>query len=258
MSLWSSRKVADLDLPLEREIDYDKLEAGAPVKPYHCKRCEGSGRIALRIYPRGWYEKNCPRCKGRGVIGRERKGDWFQTFTGRVFWPMDPEPEDVYIEDIAQGLSLQCRFNGQVRVFYSVAQHSIIVMENLPRELQPFGLMHDAGEAYIGDMIRPLKISMPEFKAVEKLVDQAIAIKYGLVWDEDIEHVVKGADNIALMTERRDLLAPPPVPWTKRAEPMKAKIKPWTAHDARDRFLKEFLRLFVLDEDGLYRPRYVD
>src|ERR1700693_75116 len=64
-----------------------------------------------------------------------RKGDWIQTFTGRQFWPLDPRPEEVCIEDIAHGLSNECRFAGQCRSFYSVAQHSVLCARNvLPME----------------------------------------------------------------------------------------------------------------------------
>ena len=84
----------------------------------------------------------------------ERKGDWFLTYTGRQFWPLDPRPEDICIRDIAHHLSLCCRFNGACRVHYSVAQHSVMVANILPAPLRFWGLMHDATEAYVGDMVR--------------------------------------------------------------------------------------------------------
>lgn len=63
-----------------------------------------------------------------------RHGDWMQTYSGRKFWPVDPRPEEVFIEDIAHALSMICRFGGHSLVFYSVAQHSVLVARNLKRE----------------------------------------------------------------------------------------------------------------------------
>ena len=63
-----------------------------------------------------------------------RKGDWILTYSGIEFWPLDPRPEDVRIEDIAHALSMQCRFAGHCDRFYSVAEHSIRVADLVPRE----------------------------------------------------------------------------------------------------------------------------
>ena len=92
---------------------------------------------------------------------------WFLTTTGRQFWPASPDPEQIQIEDIAHALSNLCRFGGHTREFYSVAQHSVLVSQNVPDDLRLVGLMHDATEAYCGDMIRPLKNVLPEFKELE-------------------------------------------------------------------------------------------
>ena len=86
-----------------------------------------------------------------------RKGDWIQTFTGRAFYVLDPRPEDVDIEDIAHALSMQCRFAGHCREFYSVAQHSVTASWLVPPEDALWGLLHDAAEAYVVDLPRPIK-----------------------------------------------------------------------------------------------------
>jgi len=154
------------------------------------------------------------------------RGNWFQTFTGKQFYVLDPRPEDVCIEDIAHHLSLICRFNGATVAHYSVAQHSVLVADSLPEELRLWGALHDAAEAYIGDMVRPLKLEMPAYKEVEVRIERVIAERFGLVWP--ISPEVKVADNRALATERRDLLAHK-LPWSSVSEPFANRIQPWSA-----------------------------
>jgi hypothetical protein len=95
------------------------------------------------------------------------RGGWMQTFTGRQFFPMDPRPEEVDPTDIAHALSLLCRYNGHVDRFYSVAEHCVHLSYVVPPEHALWALLHDATEAYVGDMISPLKIHMPGYRAAE-------------------------------------------------------------------------------------------
>ena len=172
----------------------------------------------------------------------ERKGDWFLTYTGRQFWPLDPRPEDICIRDIAHHLSLCCRFNGACRVHYSVAQHSVMVANILPVHLKFHGLLHDATEAYVGDMVRPLKRSLPEYQSVEAMVWAAVVEKFGIqtAFRAECMMEVKEADDVALMTERRDLLLKSPMGWSTRAEPVPEMIRPLAARDAEFKFLELF------------------
>lgn len=106
---------------------------------------------------------------------RGKKG-WIQTYTGRKFWPLQARPEDVHIEDIAHGLSNLCRFAGQVREFYSVAQHSWHVADYLRTNgatplLQLAGLLHDGTEAYMVDIPRPVK-HIPEMQGYRDAEDR--------------------------------------------------------------------------------------
>ena len=87
----------------------------------------------------------------------KRVGNWMQTFSGRQFWPMDPKPEDVCILDIANSLGKICRYNGHCKKFYSVAEHSYYVSKYVEPQNALWGLLHDASEAYMCDLIRPLK-----------------------------------------------------------------------------------------------------
>lgn len=91
------------------------------------------------------------------TIDATGKDGTFNTFSGRSVSLYDPTPEMICIEDIAHALSHVCRFGGHTREFYSVAQHSCLVSYLAPAEWRLAALMHDATEAYLGDVIRPLK-----------------------------------------------------------------------------------------------------
>jgi hypothetical protein len=112
-----------------------------------------------------------------------RMGDWMQTFTQRKFYPLDPRPDDVCIEDIAHALANICRYGGHVKHHYSVAQHSIYVAAIVGKADPAHALsalLHDAAEAYIGDMVRPLKKSMATFRDAEAGIMQAICKRFKL------------------------------------------------------------------------------
>jgi hypothetical protein len=136
---------------------------------------------------------------------------WIQTFSGKQFDLLDPQPDMICIEDIAHALGNMPRFTGHTRVFYSVAQHSIQVSNLVNSEHAFVGLMHDAPEAYIGDMSSPLKGLLRDYRRIERVIWLAIADKFGL--PDDIPSEVKGADQIALRTERDELMGVPPAPW---------------------------------------------
>jgi uncharacterized protein len=96
-------------------------------------------------------------------MGGVRNGAWIQTVTGKQFWPMDAQPEEVDIEDIAHALSLPCRFNGHCKQFYSVAEHSIHVSRVVSNENAARGLLHDAAEAYLSYIPQPVKRELTLF-----------------------------------------------------------------------------------------------
>jgi uncharacterized protein len=173
------------------------------------------------------------------------KDDWIQTYSGRVFWPLDPKAEEMDIEDIAHSLSHQCRFSGHAKVFYSVANHSILVSEKCKPENALWGLLHDASEAYLVDVPRPIKHASrlgSEYRRIEKLVMQVVCEKYGLPVEEPPD--VREADNLLLSWEQRDLMAPPPIPWhTTVPVPFIEKIKPLTPEESKKLFLKRFHKL---------------
>lgn len=167
--------------------------------------------------------------------------DWIQTFSGRIFRPRDPRPGDFDVRDIAHSLSLQCRYNGHCDRFYSVAEHSVRVSAICPPESALWGLLHDLGEAYLGDMPRPVKASFPEFEAAEETLLRTACQAFGLSWPMPPE--VKRADDILLATEVRDLMAPSPRPWNLKEQPLSEPIVPLSPDRAEDAFLKRFQEL---------------
>ena len=101
----------------------------------------------------------------------DRGDGWITTYTGQHFYPLDPRPHEVNMLDIAHALSMICRFNGHTQFFYSVAEHSIRCAyhahEQWPDriELQLAALLHDASEAYLCDIPRPVKLQLPDYRA---------------------------------------------------------------------------------------------
>lgn len=168
---------------------------------------------------------------------------YVSTYLGNRFYPLEPRIVDVAIEDIAHGLAYQCRFNGQTSAFYSVAQHSLIVAALVPDELKFAALLHDAAEAYLGDMVKPLKVLLPAFSEIEDNVSQIIGERFGV----DLSHhpLIKRADLIALATEKRDLMPYSAEPWTYLAgiEPSSEVIQPMAPEEAKRAFLQRFAAL---------------
>lgn len=102
------------------------------------------------------------------------------TASGEIIDLYAPHWESINIEDIAAGLSKVCRFGGQVSQFYSVAQHSVLVSQLAPKELRPYAILHDATEAYIGDVIKPLKVMIAAvYGEIEDRLHTAICDRFG-------------------------------------------------------------------------------
>jgi uncharacterized protein len=177
--------------------------------------------------------------------GYDPNADWIQTHSGRRFNPLKPNPDAIVIQDIAHALSMQCRFSGHCREFYSVAQHSVLVSYICEHKDALWGLMHDASEAYLIDVPRPLKRS-GKFQAYiefEKVMQEAICRRFDLPFAEPLS--VKEADTVLLATEARDLMSPLHSDWHQPKEPLPFKIEPWDHNKARDMFMKRFFDLAV-------------
>lgn len=173
----------------------------------------------------------------------ERKGNWMQTYTGRAYWPIDPRPEDVNIYDIAHHLSMLCRYTGACRKFYSVAEHSIWVSCSVPTEHALIGLMHDAAEAYVNDIARPLKYNLSDYAEIEELNWRAIAERFDL--PIEIPQCVKDIDRRMCVSEKNALMGQSPLPWGPDfKEPVNSVLIMCLPPDQSERmFLREFSRL---------------
>lgn len=168
-----------------------------------------------------------------------RKGDWIQTFTGKAMWPMDPRADEIDIADIAHALSMMCRFNGMCTRFYSVAEHCVHVANAAPHDLKLTALLHDASEAYLADIVRPVKRWLPQYKKIETQLDKEIAYKFGLTYPWPAE--VTRLDNGILADEMRQVMATPPRDWNL-VEPagIGARIECWSWQYAGWEFLRVF------------------
>lgn len=167
-----------------------------------------------------------------------------RVYTGTMYYPLDPRPDDVYVEDIAHALSNMCRFAGHTKDFYSVAQHSWLVSYLVPDYMALTGLFHDASEAYCVDLPRPIKHSgaLDAYKAIEELNEVAISKALGIFFPFPKE--IKEADIRALVTEQRDLFrVERDKEWILANKPLHYHIRPWGPKKAKRMFLRRYREL---------------
>lgn len=168
---------------------------------------------------------------------------FIQSYSGRAITFLDPKVEQIDVEDIAHALSLLCRFGGHCREFYSVAEHSVrcakkAAEKGLGDDLCFEALMHDASEAYLVDMPRPIKQQLQGYRDVEAKLDAVIREKYELPPKMSDEiHLI---DNEMLATEKRDLMNPSMGKWSFLPEPYPEKIIPVTSLEAYHQFMEYF------------------
>jgi len=196
--------------------------------------------------------------KGMEKLSAYSKGDWIETYTGRQFRPFDPRPEDVCIEDIAHALSLLCRFNGQCRYFYSVGQHSLLCSElahkrGLGKRMELLMLLHDASEAYVSDVARPIKPFLNNFKDIEHKVQRAILDAFVIKEPSKNEmQLIKEIDLTLLATEARILM--PFKNWELPYPPTDiVTVCERKASHIKDSFMERFFDLIKETEDAQNR-----
>lgn len=175
------------------------------------------------------------------------RGDWMQVYSGRAFYPLDPHVDDIDPVDIAHALSLLCRYGGHVRTYFSVSEHCVLMSHAVAPEHALWALLHDATEAYMADLIRPIKNMMPAYRQAEDNLMAVICQRFGLSPTMPAE--VKEADLRILHDERDALMGPPPQPWTsiENVPPMGVRIEGWAPPEAEQRYL---VRLKELTGDG--------
>jgi len=160
--------------------------------------------------------------------------------SGNYFDFEAPWDSQFTIDDIAHGLSLTCRFGGQCSRFYSVAQHSVHVSQLVPAADAFAALMHDAPEAFIHDITKPLKGMLPEYKKIEDRVEAAIFTRFGVTLP--LPASVKEADLVMLSSEQSQLMNYHD-DWVDRRTPIKGVIPKMTPKQSKEFFLQRFRQL---------------
>ena len=141
-----------------------------------------------------------------------------------------PQPDQFTFSDIAGALSKLCRFGGQINSFYSVAEHSfhcahLAMLDGHSVDVQRAVLMHDAAEAFIGDIVKPLKLQLPQVEAIERSIENVIAAKYGSLGFAAYESIIREIDQAMLIHERRQLFSGDEVTWAGKNETRKVPDK---------------------------------
>ena len=193
-----------------------------------------------------------PRWLHKIVKPHEPYGEYLLTFSGKQFYVADPQPDSILIEDIAHGLSNLCRFVGAVKSFYSVAQHSLLVEEEVERVIgkddwtvvvRLKALIHDAPEYITNDCARPVRRMIPAFNRLDSRIWNVVCQKFNL--EPKWESVIADADDTILLAERRDLLVPSSYHWVEQDKHQASakKIVPMTPGQAEIKFLEKFYQL---------------
>lgn len=165
-------------------------------------------------------------------------------YSGNLFWFNAPEKSLFTVEDIAHALANTCRFGGHCVEFYSVAQHSVEASYIVSPQHAMAALMHDAAEAFVGDMPSPLKMLLPEFKTLEKRIEAEVMRRFNINLPLPAE--VKHADLRMLATERRDIMPVTSDLWSilEGVKPIARRIVRMEAKEAEEIFLARYYELY--------------
>lgn len=167
------------------------------------------------------------------------KDSWVQTYTGKQFFPLMPSESMICIEDIAHALGKVCRFNGHTIRFYSVAEHSVYVSRYVSEKNALWGLLHDATEAYLGDIVRPLKPFLNGYRKIEENLGRCIAEKFNLEWPMPDE--IKQVDTAILYDESEQVMSRKPQEWPQLGlPPLGIVILGFNYDDATRMFLERY------------------
>lgn len=193
---------------------------------------------------------------------------WMQTYGGHAFVIANPTPDQIFLEDIARALSNQCRFAGHCLKYYSVAEHSVHVCNRVQeligvsemtegqRQALALALLHDAAEAYLLDMPRPLKYEdgMKFYRQLHKKTLRVIWNRFGLPQKDeslifvDVISKIRQADNEMLATEAKQIMAPHPMEWDPLPDPIELELPCWGPERAYGVFMKQAKALGLTDD----------
>ncbi len=179
------------------------------------------------------------------LIRRDVMEVWMMTYLGEKFNPLEPDEDKIHLADIAHGLSNTCRYSGQCKFFYSVAQHSVLLARSLPEHMKPTALLHDAAEAYLTDIPSLIKPVLCGYKAIENSLLYTIFNKFGMTYDytqryvsdklfHSIEYPLLAAEVSALVQSSEG--------WYLPNEPLDIVIEYWNPQKAENEFLEECAR----------------
>lgn len=171
----------------------------------------------------------------------------FNTAGGSVISLIDPAPLSIHIEDIAHALAHVCRFGGHCSTFYSVAQHCVLAAHIVPQTAKKWALLHDAPEAYLGDVIKPLKVLLgATYGTLEANFEKAIQQRFQVWPTEDTKQVVKAADLLLLESEHEALQQGKPARLLDLLNMLPYENARWAWHpeQAKANFLHTYKTLF--------------
>lgn len=173
---------------------------------------------------------------------RDERGAFVTTYSGVRFFVEECNIADVPIEDIAHALAMNCRFNGHLDQFYSVAQHSVIVSMLVPSEHRMTALLHDVSEAFVPDMPRPFKKFITGFEEYEDKIQRAVAKCYGTVYP--LPETVKYVDKNIVRDEAEAMYRLPPT-WIEFYDSVANRewFMKMSPQDAKHYFLDRFYYL---------------
>lgn len=179
------------------------------------------------------------------------RGDWIQTFSGKAFFPLDPQLKDIEIVDIAHSLSNMCRYAGHCKKFYSVAEHCVLLARFFSSDpkLALWALLHDASEAYLVDIPRPIKPYLTNYKEIEAGLMAKIAEYFQL--DPVMPEIISDADKRILLDEYNQNMNKSDQIWGIAQKgnailPLGIKLELWRPEEAKREFLFEYHRLCAL------------
>jgi hypothetical protein len=199
--------------------------------------------LAAFAHSLGAFDNQAVVCYGLQVQQRVLSGrEFFVTFSGKHIVVAEPQPEQIDIRDIAHSLAFSTRYNGACRTYLSIAQHCLNVADNLPMPLRLCGLLHDAAEAYVGDVITPVKKLLGEhYATLEAHYHSLIAKVFGVVFPFDA--LVRDMDRRVLLAEADAYIAGGSEQFNMGNDPAMISVRHLGPLDAETAFLRRFTEL---------------